>query len=186
MEIKNLAPAKWFVLFIAGLRLLLAACATDSADPTPVDTVVSKAPAADQVLRLRIQGEPKTIDPHLTNQASEISLTRALFSGIFTYDEDLSVVPNLAAEMPSIANGGISEDGLTYTIKIEADAKWSDGRPLMARDFVYSMHRALDPMVASTYASFFYSIAGAAAYNSALGTPDEPKTPSAAEIKESA
>lgn len=183
MEIKNLAPTKWFVVFMAGLGLLLAACAADStADPTPVDTGVSKAPAADQVLRLRIQGEPKTIDPQLTNQASEISLTRALFSGLFTYDEDLSVVPNLAVEMPSIANGGISEDGLTYTIKINPDAMWSDGQPLMAKDFVYSMQRALDPKVASTYASFFYSIDGAAAYNSALGTPDEPKSPADAEL----
>ena len=183
MEIKNLAPTKWFVVFMAGLGLLLAACAADStADPTPVDTGVSKAPAADQVLRLRIQGEPKTIDPHLTNQASEISLTRALFSGLFTYDEDLSVVPNLAVEMPSIANGGISEDGLTYTIKINPDAMWSDGQPLMAKDFVYSMQRALDPKVASTYASFFYSIDGAADYNSALGTPGEPKSPADAEL----
>ena len=124
----------------------------------------------------------KTIDPQLINQAEEVSVSRPLFDGLFTYDKDLAVVPGLAMEMPTIANGGISEDGLTYTIKINPDAMWSDGQPVTAQDFVYSMKRALDPNLAGPYAAFFYSLTGAAAYNSALGTPDEPMTPSDAEL----
>ncbi len=183
MEIRNLAPTRWFVAFMVAFGLLLAACAADSTpDSDSGSTDVPKAPAAEQVLRLRIQGEPKTIDPHLTNQATEISLTRALFSGLFTYDEDLSVIPNLASEMPSIANGGISEDGLTYTVKLNPEAMWSDGQAVTAHDFVYSMKRALDPNLASTYASFFYGIDGALGYNSALGTPDEPLVLSDADL----
>lgn len=183
MEIRNLAPIKWFVVFMAAFGLLLAACAADEKPGSDSgSTDVSKAPASEQVLRLRIQGEPKTIDPQLTNQASEISVTRALFSGLFSYNEDLEVIPNLAVEMPSIANGGISEDGLIYTIKLNPDAMWSDGQPVTAQDFVYSMKRALDPSLAGSYATFFYSLTGAAEYNSALGTPEEPLTPSAAEL----
>jgi oligopeptide transport system substrate-binding protein len=185
MEIRNLAPAKWFMAFVAVLGLLLAACAADESPDSDDDSAngdVSMAPADQQVLRLRIQGEPKTIDPQLSNQAQEVTLTRALFSGLFSYDEDLNVVPNLATEMPTIANGGVSEDGLTYTIRLNPDAKWSDGQPLTANDFVYSMKRALDPSLAGTYASFFYGLQGAADYNSALGTPEEPKKPSDAEL----
>lgn len=183
MEIRNLAPIKWFVVFMAAFGLLLAACAADEKPGSDSgSTDVSKAPASEQVLRLRIQGEPKTIDPQLTNQASEISVTRALFSGLFSYNEDLEVIPNLAVEMPSIANGGISEDGLIYTIKLNPDAMWSDGQPVTAQDFVYSMKRALDPSLAGSYATFFYSLTGAAEYNSALGTPEEPLTPSEAEL----
>jgi oligopeptide transport system substrate-binding protein len=187
MEIRNLTSAKWFAVFVAASALLLAACASDASEP-PSDsgstggTDVTQVPAAEQVLRLRIQGEPKTIDPQLSNQAQEVTLTRALFSGLFTYDADLNVVPHLATEMPTIANGGISEDGLTYTIKINPDAMWSDGQPVTSEDFVYSMKRALDPHVAGTYASFFYGLVGAADYNSALGTPDEPLTPSDDEL----
>ncbi len=183
MAIRNLTSPRWFVAFLVAFGLLLAACAADSTtDSNSGGRDVSKVPAAQQVLRLRLQGEPKTIDPHLTNQASEISVTRALFSGLFTYNEDLSVMPNLAMELPSIANGGISEDGLTYTVKLNPEAMWSDGQPVTAQDFVYSMKRALDPNLASTYASFFYGIDGAQGYNSALGTPDEPLTPSDAEL----
>jgi len=181
MEIRNLAPVKWFVVFLAAFGLLLAACAGDST-PAAEPGGSSMAPPDQQVLRLRIQGEPKTIDPQLSNQAEEVTLTRSLFDGLFTYDEKLDVVPDLAVEMPTIANGGISEDGLTYTVKINPDAMWSDGKPVTAQDFVYSMKRALDPEMAGTYASFFYSLTGAAAYNSAMGTPDEPLTPSEAEL----
>jgi oligopeptide transport system substrate-binding protein len=183
MEIRNLGPAKWFMVFMAVFGLLLAACAGDSEPGSDSgSTDVTKAPADQQVLRLRIQGEPKTIDPQLTNQAEEVSLTRPLFDGLFSYDEDLDVIPGLAMEMPTIANGGISEDGLTYTIKLNPEAMWSDGQPVTAQDFVYSMKRALDPNLASPYAAFFYSLSGAAPYNSALGTPEEPKSPSDAEL----
>jgi oligopeptide transport system substrate-binding protein len=181
MEIRNLAPFKWFVVSVAALGLLVAACAGDSSPGTDSSNA-SMAPPDQQVLRLRIQGEPKTIDPQLSNQAEEVTLTRPLFDGLFTYDANLDVVPDLAMEMPTIANGGISQDGLTYTLKINPAAMWSDGKPVTAQDFVYSMKRALDPELAGTYASFFYSIAGAAAYNSALGTPDEPMTPSDSEL----
>jgi oligopeptide transport system substrate-binding protein len=140
------------------------------------------APPDQQVLRLRLVGEPKTIDPHLASMATETTLSKPLFSGLFTYDESLKVVPGLATQMPTEDNGGISRDGLTYTIKLNRDAKWSDGKPVSADDFVYSMRRALDPKVASPYASFFYSIAGAKDYNTALGTTQAPKTPSDAEL----
>src|SRR5688572_3241737 len=63
------------------------------------------APASQQVYRLRLQGEQKTIDPHLVNFASETTIVKPLFSGLFTYDEDLKVVPNVAAELPTTDNG---------------------------------------------------------------------------------
>ncbi|GEM45749.1 ABC transporter substrate-binding protein [Deinococcus cellulosilyticus] len=52
-------------------------------------------------------------------------------------------VPLLAAEVPSVENGGISEDGLTYTVKLNADAKFSDGKPVTAEDVEYSIERMM-------------------------------------------
>ena len=180
MEIRRLVTARWFATALAVLGLALAACSGDKDSSNSGSA--SKAPPEQQVLKLRLQGEPKTIDPQLSNQAAEVTLTRPLFAGLFTYNEKLEVVPNLAQEMPSVANGGISPDGTTYTVKIKPDSKWSDGKAVTAQDFVYSMQRAIDPKLAGPYASFFYGINGAAAYNSALGTPDQPKTPSDAEL----
>ena len=95
---------------------------------------------------------------------------KQLSSGLFTYDEQLNVVANLAKEVPTPRNGGVSDDGLTYRIEILDGTTWSDGTPLTAEDFVFSMRRALDPRLGSPYAPFFHSISGARDYNNALST----------------
>ena len=92
--------------------------------------------------------EPRTLDPARSNLSVENSVNKSLFEGLFTYDENLKLVPNLATELPTGDNGGISANGLTYTVKIPDNARWSDGTALTANDFVYSLKRALDPKLA--------------------------------------
>src|SRR5688500_17201153 len=101
---------------LAGL-LLVAACS--GSDRKSSSAVTNPAPPDQQVLRLRLVGEPKTIDPHLSNINTETTLTKSLFSGLFTYDEQLKVVPNLAVELPTVDNGGLSKDGLSYTVELK-------------------------------------------------------------------
>jgi oligopeptide transport system substrate-binding protein len=139
------------------------------------------APPDQQVLNLRLTGEPKSLDPQRANFSTEITIVKQLFSALFTYDESLAVVPDLADKMPTGDNGGISKDGKTYTITLR-DASFTNGRKITASDVVYSIQRELDPNIAGPYASFYYSIAGAKEYNTALGTKTAPKTPSAAEL----
>jgi peptide/nickel transport system substrate-binding protein len=57
---------------------------------------------------------------------------------------DFSATPDLATEVPTVENGGISEDGLTWTYHIRDDAMWSDGVPLTADDVVYTFNRVVD------------------------------------------
>ena len=181
MESWSLRRPRWFSLGVALVGLLLLAACGGGDDSTAVSSD-KMAPPEQQVLRLRLAGEPRTIDPHLANFAAETSLMKPLFAGLFTYDANLNVVANAAREVPTVANGGISKDGLTYTIKLDKDAKWSDGKAVTAQDFVYSMRRALDPKLGSRYVSFFYGIVGAQDYNTALGSKDAPKTPSDAAL----
>jgi oligopeptide transport system substrate-binding protein len=152
-----------------------------SAPSTSGGPPADAAPAAQQVINLRLTGEPKGLDPQRANFSTEISPIRQLFSSLFTYDENLNVVPDLAAEMPTVENGGVSKDGKTYTIKLR-DASFSNGRKITANDVVYSMQRELDPNIAGPYASNYYSIVGAQEYNTAFGTKDAPKTPSQADL----
>ena len=62
-------------------------------------------------------------------------------------------MPEIAAEIPSAENGGLSEDGLTVTVKLRDDVLWSDGEPVTAQDFVftYEMYMADSNVVASRY-----------------------------------
>lgn len=177
---KGMKRSRFLALGLALIALVFVACGGNGAKNASGDGDI--APLDQQVLRLRLNGEPKTIDPQLANIVSETTLSKPLFAGLFTYDKDLNIIPNVATEIPTVANKGVSDDGMTYTIHINKDAKWSDGRVVGAADFVYSMQRAMDPKTASPYASFFYGIAGAQDYNQAMGTSAAPKNPSAADL----
>src|SRR5690606_11932683 len=56
----------------------------------------------------------------------------------WVFDTNLNPVPRLAAEIPSLENGGLSEDGTVVTIRLRDDLVWSDGAPLTAADFVFT------------------------------------------------
>jgi oligopeptide transport system substrate-binding protein len=145
------------------LPLLIAAFAALAFACGGGDTEVTNELAPDQELRIRIAGDPATFDPQLASVAEEISVAKQLFRGLFTYDEQLNVVPSVALEVPTKENGGISEDGLTYTIKLRTDATWSDGAPLTAHDFLYAFQRLFDPEAGGQgyYFDFYTAIAGA-------------------------
>ena len=103
--------------------------------------------------------EPETLDVHKSTGVPEAMLGRDLFEGLVAEAADGSLIPGVAESWT------ISDDGLVYTFKLRADAKWSDGDPLSAEDFVYSMRRALDPATASDYAFLLYPIANAEEFN---------------------
>ena len=130
--------------------------------------------ASNQEFRLRIAADPGTLDPQLASVAEEISIVKQLFQGLFTYDENLNVVPAVALELPTKENGGISEDGLTYTINLRQNAKWSDGQPVTAYQFQYALQRLFDPEAGAQgrYFSFYTAIAGADAAVSGEGPVD--------------
>ena len=71
-----------------------------------------------------------------------------------TYNEEGQQVNDLAESVE------MSEDGLTYTVTLKDDLKWSNGDPLDANDFVYSWNRAANPMTASDYGYMFAPIKG--------------------------
>lgn len=132
-------------------------------------------PAPVQELRLNLTGEPQTLDPNLAADGLSVGVVRQLYSGLLAFDKNLSLTPAVASDVPTESNGGISADGLTYTFKLREEAKWSDGQPLTARDFEYSIKRLLDPRTGSPYAPVYFDIVGAAEYAMAFGNPEDPQ-----------
>ncbi|MCW5879639.1 MAG: hypothetical protein KIS91_01670, partial [Anaerolineae bacterium] len=106
------------------------------------------APAAPDTLRLP-GGDPPTLDPALTQDATSAGYIVEMFSGLVTIGQDLKIAPDLAKEWK------VSPDGKTYTFTLRDDAKFHDGKPVTARDFKYSIERACDrktgSVVADTY-----------------------------------
>ena len=86
-----------------------------------------------------------TVNPLKAIEAPEYELFAMQYDLLFNFSkEDMSAVPGLATEIPTKENGGLSEDGLTWTIKIRDDAVWSDGEPLTAKDIAFTYNLVLD------------------------------------------
>lgn len=168
---------RWWAMLalLTALILVMAACGQGGGDEE------SSVP---QVFRARIAGDPETLDPQKGGFATDISIMRQLFRGLVSFDENLNVVAAAAKEVPSVENAGISDDGLTYSFELRDGLMWSDGSPLTAYDWEYSLKRFFDPTLGGNqyYQTLYYDIEGAMDYHTALGTPDEPRTPAESEL----
>ncbi|MBI4232927.1 MAG: peptide ABC transporter substrate-binding protein [Chloroflexi bacterium] len=156
-------------LLLATALFLLMGCAR--AAPTPAKPAAG-ALAATQELRINLAGEPDTIDPNRASFSTEITPIKLSFRGLLSFNDKLEVVPVIATEVPTVKNGGISSDGLTYTFKLRKGVTWSDGKPVTAKDIEYSIKRMLKPETAAEYASFYHDIKGGKGLNTAKATTD--------------
>ena len=97
--------------------------------------------------------EPTTLSPLYAEQWFSTITTQFWLKSLWSFDPENKPVPEIAAEIPTPDNGGLSEDGLTLTIKLRDDIKWSDGEPVTANDFVftYDMFMADSNVVNSRY-----------------------------------
>ena len=102
-----------------------------------------------KTLRVNIASEPDYLDPALNSSVDGSCLAIASFEGLYSYNENGKIVPALAEGCT------ISDDGITYTVKLKKNLKWSDGTPLTAEDFAYSWKRAADPQTAADYGYMF-------------------------------
>lgn len=105
-------------------------------------------------LRLNLASEPDYLDPALNSSVDGACLAANSFSGLYTYNAEDKPVPACAESYE------VSEDGLTYTVKLKEGLKWSDGSDLTANDFVYSWKRATDPKTAADYEYMFSGFDG--------------------------
>jgi oligopeptide transport system substrate-binding protein len=167
----------FFMVFLLVLAVVLpTACAqtTTTAPATttkaPTTTATTTTPpvttaSVPQVFVTNLAAEPATIDPNRASWAQELSVIRQCFDGLLGFNPDLSLKAVTATQIPTVANGGISADGLTYIFKLRPEVTWSDNQKVTAKDYVYSIKRMLSPDLAAEYASFYFDIVGAEAYN---------------------
>lgn len=89
--------------------------------------------------------EPNTIDPSINVTSDAIFYLMHTFEGLLEKDMNGKLIPGVAESWE------ISEDGLTYTFKLRTNSKWTDGKTVVAGDFVYSWQRVVDPATGSQY-----------------------------------
>ena len=113
-----------------------------------------------QTLHLGNGAEPRDLDPHLSTAYTDFNIIVALLEGLTAIDEASSQPEPAAAE-----RWEVSADGLVYTFHLRENGKWSNGDPVTAQDFIFSIERMLNPALASEYAYMLYPLKGAEDYN---------------------
>lgn len=117
------------------------------------------AALAETVLNRDSSADPATLDQHHSSTVNEGYILRDLYEGLVTFDGNGDVIPGVARSWE------ISPDGLSYVFHLREDAKWSNGDPVIASDFVYSFRRIMDLKTAAGYANVLYAIKNAKEIN---------------------
>lgn len=139
------------LLLVSAMAVGLAACGASSKDRAAsagATTTAANGGSASGTSDLNVMLETpvEALDPQQAVDGTSFEVIADYTDGLYQMDKDGEAVPALAADTQ------ISEDGLSYTFKIRDDAKWSNGEPVTAQDFVFAWQRAVDPKVASEYA----------------------------------
>ncbi len=119
------------------LGLLSAAACGSTSSPTQ-----GHALAANQTLHFAVFNDFDTLDPGVSDLEVNSEIAQNVFDGPFRYDNNLKIIPDIATVVPTAANGGISADGLTYTIHLKQNVTFSNGDKVTSKDFLYSWNRA--------------------------------------------
>lgn len=133
--------------------LLLASCGGN-------DNSVNSNPAGKDTLNINIGTEPPSLDWSLATDSTSFTILNNIMEGLTRFSDKHKPEPALAEKWE------VSEDGRTYTFHLRQNALWTDGKPLEAKDFVYSWTRLLSPETGADYAYFLFDIVNAEKFNS--------------------
>lgn len=155
---------------------LLAACGGST---SAVSSAVGSTPVKGGTLLVTYQGEPQYLDPAIDWEGNGWSIEHCLYNTLLTYASGSSgagvqLVPDMATEVPSVTNGGITNGGTTYTFHLRPGIKFAPpvNREVTAADFKYSFERMMNPKTQPTPPGtyFYMSIVGAPAFNAGKTT----------------
>ncbi len=148
------------------LSMILAACAAppaptgaEPAAPAPAEPAAAELPAeagrgTDGTVTLVYWQEVSILNPYLASGTKDFHGASLIVEPLLEFDQDASLVTSLAQEIPTLENGGISEDLTSITYKLLPDVVWADGTPLTADDFVFTWQFCTDPATGCTSGNF--------------------------------
>jgi len=146
----------------------IAACSPEPAEPLAAKGTKTLGLAdTANILRKSNGAEPQTLDPHRAEGVPAGNILRDLYEGLTIEAPNGDVIPGTAESW------AINDDGTVYTFYLRDTARWSNGDPVTAEDFVYSFRRAVDPETLSRYSSILYPIKNAEAIATGNLSPEK-------------
>ncbi len=137
-------------LSLAGIWAIL-----DRATSQPARAAAAAGRGSQGTLKLLYWQAPTIVNAHLANGTKDFHASRIVMEPLLTVDAAGNFAPVLAAEVPSLQNGGVSADGRSVTYKLKRGVKWADGRPFSADDVVFTYHYVINKQTgATTYGQY--------------------------------
>jgi len=133
---------------------------TSTSTPAPAENVK-------QEIKMNILTEPEALDISKQTTVTAATISNAIMDGLYRLDKDGKITMGVAKAAPKI-----SADGLVYTIDLNPDAKWTDGVPVKAQDFVYSFRRTAIPETGAQYSFMMEWLKGGAEVVAGTAKPD--------------
>jgi ABC-type transport system substrate-binding protein len=147
-------------IFTVGLALFFVSTLTGSAaELTQTSSQTNLAiPKRGGTLRIALPSDISSFDPALAFDTISMPFLMLVYQGLVEYDDGVKLLPGLAKDWT------ISPDQRTYTFHLRPGIKFSNGREVIASDFVYTLERTLNPKLAALTETYFEGIAGAKDY----------------------
>ncbi len=169
----RIAFASTFLVFVA---LVVAACGSGnggSGGSTPTSNAngyhYTTPPNKGGTILMSDWEFPSSTNSWFNTSVVGVEVGQALWGGPYAVTSDGKFLPDELSEIPTQANGDVSADGLTVTMKLNHNLKWSDGQPLTSADFVYWWKTLLDP---ATGAASTYGFDASTGYVASMTAPD--------------
>lgn len=125
----------------------------------PVNNQISTSETSSQnTLRLLYWQAPTILNPHLSSGFKDSEASRISLEPLASFNADGELIPFLAAEIPTVENGGVAADGKSVTWKLKQGIKWSDGTPFTADDVVFTHQFLTNPDVGAATAGTYQII----------------------------
>lgn len=148
---------------------VIASIAAGPVFATATHPITGEELADDQTFTYSMLDEMSSLDPQIVEDVSGSDMIRDLFEGLMNQDADGNLEPGVATGYTT------NEDKTVYTFTLRDNAKWSDGSPVTAGDFVYAWRRLADPETASPY-SWFAEIMSIEGVGAVLSGEADPST----------
>lgn len=137
-------------LMVLGIAFLLVGCGNKQGTETKKNTETK------QEISIVVENELSTLDSTLASDTYGITVLNNVMEGLYRLDENNQLIVAGASELPVV-----SDDLLTYKIKLNKEAKWSNDTPVTAADYVYAWQKAVNPETGSEYSYLFNSVLNA-------------------------
>jgi peptide/nickel transport system substrate-binding protein len=159
MRLQSFKHFFWSSLFLLSICLTFIVGACNN--PQTPSTSQNNA----ETLKLLYWQAPTILNPHLSTGFKDAEASRITLEPLASYNEKGEMIPFLAAEIPTIENGGLAKDGKSVTWKLKKNLKWSDGTPFTAKDVVFTYQFISNPKTGSTNAGTYEIIKSVEAIN---------------------